>query len=278
MVAGTSTACAAKLIGVAPAHVSLVGGVGTHTLARQMFPDPQAWPQAPQLAGSLVTLAQVPVPEQNVVPAVQMALHVPAEQAVPAAQTCPHVPQLRLLVSTLISQPSLARPLQLANPGLHAPIPHAPERQPAAAFGGAVQTVPHAPQSETVVLRFVSQPLVVTESQFPYPALQLPMPHAPPTHAAVEFAYAVQTVPQAPQLVTVVRRSTSHPSERVWLQSPKPGSHDARPQTPAVHPGSPLGGVVQRIPHVPQLVGSVWVATHAPEQSVVPPEHTEMQA
>jgi hypothetical protein len=83
----------------------------------------------------------------------------------------------------------------------------------------AGHTLPHVPQFATV-FRLVSQPLFGFPSQFPKPALQLAMPQLPATHCGVPLA-AVQTVPHAPQLVTVLT-GVSQPFVRDASQSLKP--------------------------------------------------------
>jgi hypothetical protein len=55
----------------------------------------------------------------------------------PEGQRAPHAPQLVASSLVPVSQPFSVLPSQSANPGLHAPIPHDPETQPAVAFGGA---------------------------------------------------------------------------------------------------------------------------------------------
>jgi len=61
------------------------------TLPEQVWPVAQAWPQAPQLAGSLDVFAQDPL--QFVIAAAQLRAQAPEEQTWPAAQAWPQLPQ-----------------------------------------------------------------------------------------------------------------------------------------------------------------------------------------
>ena len=72
----------------------------------------------------------------------------------------------------------------------------------------------------------------------------------------------MHAVPQAPQLPTVEFRFVSHPFAALPSQSPNPGSH-AIWQFPPEQVGLPLDALHTR-PQVPQLVGSVPVATSHP--------------
>jgi hypothetical protein len=51
-----------------------------------------------------------------------------------------------------------------------------------------LQAVPHAPQFETLVSVFVSQPVEPMVSQLPKPAAQVPSVQLPLTHDSVAFA------------------------------------------------------------------------------------------
>ena len=87
-------------------------------------------------------------------------------------------------------------------------------------------------------------------------------PQVPAVQVAVALAGAVQTVPQAPQLVTSVCSSTQALPQRL-----KP-ELQTKLQVPLEHTGLALAGAVQMVPHVPQLWMSVCVLTHAPVQRV----------
>jgi len=80
-----------------------------------------------------------------------------------------------------------------------------------------VQVLPQVPQFPTLVCVLTSQPSVGELLQSPKPVLQLPMVHMPPEHAGVPFA-TVHTLPQAPQLPTLVPVLISQPSVESLLQ------------------------------------------------------------
>ncbi len=68
-------------------------------------------------------------------------------------------------------------------------------------------------------VRLVSQPLAALPSQSPVPRLQLVQPQLPATQLGVPFGQA-QTLPQLPQLLTLVAVLVSQPSLRLPLQLP----------------------------------------------------------
>ena len=73
-------------------------------------------------------------------------MHAPPEQfGVAGAHTWPHCPQLAASLLTLVSQPSLAVPLQLPKPVLQLPTPQVLLAQKLAALGEE-QTLPQLPQ------------------------------------------------------------------------------------------------------------------------------------
>jgi hypothetical protein len=97
--------------------------------------------------------------------------------------------------------------------------------------------------------------------------------HAPTLHTA----NAGHTVPHAPQLEAVVRRSTSQPSAAIALQSPKPVEH-ATPQALAAQAGVLLARAGHALPHAPQWLTLVASVTSqplaaAPSQSSKPGAH-----
>src|SRR5690349_21238374 len=63
-----------------------------------------------------------------------------------------------------------------------------------------LQKLPQAPQSATLVLRLVSQPLPALKSQSSNPALQAEISQLPPLQAGVPLA-TLHTLPQAPQFL-----------------------------------------------------------------------------
>lgn len=97
----------------------------------------------------------------------QTAMHAPAEQVVPAAHETPHDPQLPLSVASVDSHPFAGSLSQFANPDWHAPRPHAPAEQAAAAWARAAHACRQAPQFAVETRREVSQPLAASPSQSP---------------------------------------------------------------------------------------------------------------
>lgn len=72
-----------------------------------------------------------------------------------------------------------------------------------------------------------------------------------------------QLVPQAPQLVALLRVSISHPLAGLPSQLPRPDAHTATVQIPDSQPGVP-NGTVHPWPQVPQCVVLVVVFTSHP--------------
>src|SRR5207237_1025609 len=110
----------------------------------------------------------------------------------------------------------------------------------------------------------------------PKPGLQA-VAHAPFTHATVEFACAVHTVPQAPQLFASVTSEVSQPFAFIWSQSAYPVLQ-ARPQAPAAHTGVLLASVAQALPQAPQFARSVLGLTQAGPHAVSPFGHAHAPA
>jgi len=99
------------------------------------------------------------------------------------------------------SQPSPARPLQLAKPVLQLPTPQLPAEHKPVECSGA-QLRPQPPQLFSSLANpelSYSQPLAYTWSQSVYPVLQLRIEHTPELQRGAPFS-ALQTVPQTPQL------------------------------------------------------------------------------
>jgi hypothetical protein len=146
-----------------------------HVPAEHAVPGPQACPHVPQFALVVLRLVSQPfetVPSQLPQPAVHEAMpHVPPVQAgVPFAgvgQGLPHAPHAVIDVFKFTSQPFVELPSQFANPELHDAMPHAPATHDGKPFAGVGHACPHVPHAESVVLRFVSQPLVALASQLP---------------------------------------------------------------------------------------------------------------
>jgi hypothetical protein len=112
----------------------------------------------------------------------------------------PHVPQFVSVLSGA-SQPLLATPSQLPKPALQLAIAQVPVPQVEVAFA-RLHATPQPPQFVSV-FSAVSQPLAVTPSQLPKPALQPAIAHEPLPHVDIAFASA-HALPHAPQFVLVV--------------------------------------------------------------------------
>ena len=67
--------------------------------------------------------------------------------------------------------------------------------------------------------------------------------------------------PHAPQLAGLARRSTSHPSDALPLQSAKPAKH-SYPHAPAPHVARALARVAHTLRHAPQFDGSLASVVH----------------
>ncbi len=161
----------------------------------QAKPEPQATPQAPQLAGLLLVSTQEP--PQLVRPAWQLTAQVPAEQTWPAAHAVPQAPQFPS--SAWVSRqvpPQLVRPAWQERPQV-----------PPAQTWPAGQAVPQAPQlaSSAWVSRQVPP-------QLASPAWQV-RPQVPPEQTWP----ASHAVPQAPQLARSVPVSRQEPEQAVWV-------------------------------------------------------------
>lgn len=124
------------------------------------------------------------------------------------ATSTPQAPQVMLLVPRFASQPLVATPSQLSKPAVQPATAHTPEEQAAVAFGSE-QTVPQAPQFETLVCVLVSHPLVGLLSQFAKPAAHAPSVHVPPLQdsPALARSHGLPHVPQSVRVVTL----RSHP-------------------------------------------------------------------
>jgi hypothetical protein len=206
----------------------------------------QALAHAPQLAASVWrfthTLAQlVSVPQSRV--------QTPMLQRKPAAQAFPQRPQFAAAVLRLASQPFEATPSQLAKPAAHAPTAHAPPTHVDVALASE-HAAPHAPQWATEVVVFVSQPLVITPSQLPKPALHA-MPQAPDPHDATPLV-ALHAAMHAPQFADDALVFVSQPFEAAPSQLPKPAVHVPTAQAPPTHVDVALASE-HAAPHAPQL-------------------------
>lgn len=159
----------------------------------------QALPQKPQLPTEVVMFVSqksARLPSHSPSPAGHgEAWHAPSTQIMLTPHGAPQPPQCSGLSSVLVSQPLFGSLSQSSKPVEHAGM-HVPAAQPVVPFA-LVQTVPHAPQSVTVVV-LVSQPLTGLVSQSAKPAPHIGM-HKPLAHMAVPFGFA-QVVMQLPHV------------------------------------------------------------------------------
>jgi hypothetical protein len=147
-----------------------------HTLFVHIAP-PQETPHPPQLKGALVVSTSHPsalYPSQSALPGAQTNWQLPLTHAdddvPPAPQWTPHPPQFDGSLDVLVSQPSEARPLQLAKPGEHDRTQRLLWQPDCDAIVFAVpQTTPHPPQL------LGSEPVLV-EHRLPGSATQVVCP------------------------------------------------------------------------------------------------------
>ena len=216
----------------------------------------QALPHAPQCMRLVLVLVSQPLPgfeSQSPAPAGHVpTAQLPATQIAPApVHVRPQTPQLVTLVSRWTSQPLPGAMSQLPYPVAHVATVHAPAEQPAVAFASA-QTLPHVPQLATFVETLVSQPSVRTlPLQSAKPGLQTPL-QLLAEHVVLAMLLAEQTMPQPPQLPTLLVVSTSQPSLRkLPLQLAKPAVHTPL-QLPPPHERAAMFAPEQAAPHAPQ--------------------------
>jgi hypothetical protein len=284
-----SVATFVQVPGFVPQTISPVGQA-PHVLLAHVSPVAHCLPQAPQLLGSVVSLAQTPRPwpavplGQSVAPFGQTQW--PEMHAAPESHTKPQEPQLlaSLVVSTQPAEHAV-RPVVQTQVGL----------EPAGVWHvePTGHTVPHVPQLKLSVLVLVQTPGLLPlapHTVAPAGQLHVDAAHVPPLGHAL---------PQTPQSVTLVCR-LSHPSGQAvvpvgqpqmplvqvapapcghfmphWLQLA--GSVCTLVQTllqmlvmPAGQLHVPLVQVAptgQVVPHVPQLLLSVFLLVHVPLQT-----------
>jgi hypothetical protein len=95
-----------------------------------------------------------------------------------------------------------------------------------------LQTLPHEPQLDTLLLRLISQPLAACASQLPNPALHAPSLQAPAAQVADALA-KLQSLPHEPQLFGSLASCTSQPLSVCLSQSTHPEAHSVMLHTPA---------------------------------------------
>jgi len=127
------------------------------------------------------------------------------------------VPQFVRFVFVFVSQPLLGFESQLWNPAAHTGV-HTLAWHDVVPFG-FVHAVPHAPQLLALFDEFVSQPVAYCPSQSLKGAVQLWIAQAVPLHVGVPLSTA-QTLPQAPQALTLFVVAVSQPSVTLALQLP----------------------------------------------------------
>ncbi len=271
-----------------------------HMPPLQIAPAPgHTVPQAPQLVALMLTLVSQPLaamPSQLAYPGSHApSMHVPMLHDAAAranVHRVPQAPQFRI-VSRLVSQPSLATPLQLSNPAAHVlhvpsvPQPRLPTAQsaspqhprqpmPVQQFKPAAQPpCVHVPAIEHASDVHASSSLQsVALQQAAHRPPQSRRPDAQRHRPIVQTCPAPHALPQPPQFALELPRSTSQPSVAVLLQSANPESHT---HTAGVIP-------LQRCParhavlHAPQWEASVSRSAHAMPQRVSPVGHPLLHA
>jgi hypothetical protein len=174
----------------------------------------------------------------------------------------PQPPQCAALVRVSVSHPLPARASQSPKPVTQAPIRQAPAAHSAAATPGPTQVRPQLPQWSVARDRSVSQPSPGLPLHSPKPAAQVTA-HAEATHAGTVFRGAGHDRPQAPQAVTLLRVSVSHPFPALPSQSPKPALHIPTAHTPAAQAAVAFAGMHAR-PQPPQWATPVRVSVSHP--------------
>lgn len=166
-----------------------------------------------------------------------------------AGQVVPQLPQF-VRVETMVSQPFVALPSQFPKLGLQVLKAHVPAEQTGVALLAA-QMCPQTPQFGVDDRMSVSQPSAALPLQSAKPVEQAAMVQAPTVQPAVAFG-RVQAWPQVPQLVAVVRRSTSQPFPAAPSQSAK-FALQVKPQLVPLHVALAFAGTVHGAHDDPQL-------------------------
>lgn len=207
-------------------------------------------PQCDALLSMLISHPSAALALQSLKPGLHAAIVQTRDKhegvALGVLHTRPHDPQLLRSVAIATSQPSDALVLQSACVDMHEKR-HVLSEHVAMPFGGVGQTFPQRPQWLALEDTTTSQPLLESPSQSALPATH-PSEHVPIEHTPTLPPALGQTVPHAPQFRPLVRRSTSHPSSGLPLQSAKLGLHAPMRQTPASQAAVALGKLHTR-PH-----------------------------
>jgi hypothetical protein len=212
---------------------SCVPAAQTQAELWQTFPPVQVFPHPPQLFGSLVVLISQPFAatrSQSANPVWHVKTQLEALQvglALGMLHTRPQLPQLFPSLTVWVSQPSAGNLSQSAYPAAHPAMTQIELAQPDVAWG-AVQTVPQAPQSFTL--------LVVSMHSLPLQSVGV-ADGQPDTHPEAEQMGVPPThlTPQPPQLDGIAR-SVSQPFEAIPSQSANPRLHEVIVQPPVVQP------------------------------------------
>lgn len=237
----------------------------------------QAEPQAPQLVLVFNGASQplLWLPSQLPKPLLQVVrLQVPVLQVADPLlrlQVAPQAPQLARVVNGA-SQPLPASPSQSPKPLLQEATPQTPLLQDGVPLA-AEQTVPQAPQLLTE-LRFVSQPLKLSPSQFAQPGLHETTSHEPDAQEEVAFG-RVHVMPHAPQLL-VVFSGVSQPLASMPSQFDQPTLQVPSVQMPELQ-DAPALAREQLTPQPPQLSSELSAVSQpllfSPSQLANPDEH-----
>jgi len=127
--------------------------------------------------------------------------HSPRTQVAPSGHTRPQVPQLLRSIAVLVHTPA-----QLI-------CPEAQPQLPAMQISVAAQARPHAPQFRTSLCWSTQAVPHIARGETQAAPAHLPIAHELPT---------VQAAPQAPQCVSLLASTTSHPLASAPSQLPKP--------------------------------------------------------
>jgi hypothetical protein len=171
------------------------------------------------------------------------------------------MPQWLVLVSRLTSQPLEELPSQLAKPAAQAATVHDPPAQVPVALAGAQRT-PQPPQLLRSVAVTASQPVLRSASQLEKPDSHAKV-HAPLEQVTRALGPVGHALLQRPQWAASMPSVRSHPLERSPSQSPYP-LRQTKPQRPAAHDATLLGGTGHIAPQPPQWRTSLAVNTSQP--------------
>lgn len=158
----------------------------------------------------------------------------------------PQEPQFATLVLIFVSHPGEA--VQSKNPALQT-VEQTPFVQTGLSFGPLPHWFPQTPQFKGSVKMSVSHPFASFKSQLPKP-FKHENPQIPPTQLGKAFVTAGQTVPQEPQLFTLVVTSVSQPGEE--SQSAKP-ELQFNPQETPLQVATEFNPSRQTFPQAPQF-------------------------